>query len=340
MKKSLNWSFGLAIVLSVSALAWRLPVRSRAAVRPIGPRIVVDVAEVDYGRLRPGASAERRVAIRNEGDRLLVLREPRTTCGCQKPMLESSIIAPASSTTLSLKQVAPKEDGPFLHLVFLGSNDPSQPEIAIKLSGMVTRSVVVRPDPVMLGEVRRGHAVETVVEVSSDEHDFRILHASGSSRVTAVLESRESRRRHRLTVKLHPQGAGGSFREYLYLKTDLGECPLLEIPVAGEIVGNARVIPSRLSLGTMVGTREVERRLTISVGEGSPTVREIVPSERSWKVQWRVEKADDSGAKNVVVLNITIPNFPGIVECDLLVRLSSEKGESETLHVPMTGFVH
>lgn len=106
------------------------------------PQIAVETHQFDLGDVPNGAIAERDVAVRNEGDSVLVVQGVSTSCSCTKATLEPMRLAPGEVGTLHIAYDAgahgPELRGSQVRQVFITSNDPAQPELVVELAVNVT----------------------------------------------------------------------------------------------------------------------------------------------------------------------------------------------------------
>ncbi len=97
------------------------------------PRIVVEPERQDLGELPP-APIHLTYTVRNEGGSPLEIQRVSTSCGCTKARVEKTTLAPGESTPLYVV-LDPTEDnltGELLRVVYVRSNDPDNPEVAVE----------------------------------------------------------------------------------------------------------------------------------------------------------------------------------------------------------------
>ena len=208
------------------------------------------------------------VIVENLGGRPLSLQQPTATCGCQQPLLKARYLRPGERTELVLRQKAGETQGPFQHLVSIKSDDPATPETTIYLFGVVTRGLVVRPEPLVFEDVKLGETKLRHLEVFSDDGvPFRLTHqvASGPLGVRALLDKPGTL--HRVEVTLRGPRTLGPLSERIILNTDKPDSLPLTITVTGEVVGPVSVAPTAMTLGTVHGYQEVTRNILVKGGD-------------------------------------------------------------------------
>jgi hypothetical protein len=101
------------------------------------PAIVVEPAAYDFGGIRPTEPASATLAVRNAGDSDLEITGVSTSCGCTTANLSRTALASGETADLKITfdpQAHPGLYGPLLRIVYLESNDPTQPELEIPVT--------------------------------------------------------------------------------------------------------------------------------------------------------------------------------------------------------------
>ena len=207
---------------------------------------------------------------------------------------------------------------------------------------VVTKGVIVRPEPVYLGQVLAGHSLTRCVEVVSDDRvPFKVTHcATGGSRLDVEAELRIARVFHRVNVTFRAGNQLGPFEERLVVAVDRpGTIPLV-IPVKGEVRGPFGVAPWRIFLGSVAGRAESEAILTVTGPSGGKTqVDQIEISPDAWGVRYIADVVGE-GRSVRIRLMIRVPNSNGVLDSELRLRVSDEGEKSAVLKVPVVASVH
>ncbi len=101
------------------------------------PAITVAPAAIDFGAIPADSPVVTTVQVHNEGTAALQIANVRTSCGCTTATLSSTTIAAGAAVDLQVTfdpQAHPGLYGPLLRIVYLSSNDPTQPELEIPVS--------------------------------------------------------------------------------------------------------------------------------------------------------------------------------------------------------------
>lgn len=111
-----------------------------------GPSIKVTPSSYDLGRVKYGDVAQKTFTIENSGKEPLEILRVSTSCGCTKASVaeEDKIIAPGKSVSMSVTfDPAVHQDdhdlGNVTRIVYLKSNDTTNPELEVELQANVFR---------------------------------------------------------------------------------------------------------------------------------------------------------------------------------------------------------
>jgi hypothetical protein len=100
------------------------------------------VAAYDMGRVAKGDTAVAEIPVRNNGTAPLVVEAVSTSCGCTEATLSSLTIDAGKEATLRVAYdsgVHESDEGAMERYVFIMSNDPAQPDMAIRFTALVER---------------------------------------------------------------------------------------------------------------------------------------------------------------------------------------------------------
>ena len=123
-----------ALGLAVLLLAAEAPVPAP----PAAPRIAVEPAAFDFGRVVPQRTLHRQFSIRNFGSADLDVEKVTTTCGCTAALLDHKVVKPGGSAALRVSFETRNYSGKVTRSVLIKSNDPARPTLELKLEATVT----------------------------------------------------------------------------------------------------------------------------------------------------------------------------------------------------------
>jgi Protein of unknown function (DUF1573) len=127
-----------ALVLAVLLLAPETPVPPPPAAAAPAPRIAVEPASFDFGRVVPQRTLHRQFSIRNFGSADLDVERVSTTCGCTAALLDNKVVKPGGSAALRVSFETRNYSGKVTRSVLIKSNDPTRPTVELKIEATVT----------------------------------------------------------------------------------------------------------------------------------------------------------------------------------------------------------
>jgi hypothetical protein len=122
---------GLALVLVLLAPPSPEPTAAPA------PRLAVEPASFDFGRVLPQRTLNREFSLRNFGSADLAIERVSTTCGCTAALLDDKVVKPGGRATLRVTLETRNYQGKIVRSVLIKSNDPQHPTTEIKLEATV-----------------------------------------------------------------------------------------------------------------------------------------------------------------------------------------------------------
>ena len=109
------------------------------AERANAPVIHFPNPDFDFGTLTMGEKVNHTFTYTNKGQRDLIIRATKASCGCTSPEPEKKVIAPGEEGKIKVMFNSFGKKGEQNHKVTVISNDPKNPEITLEISGKVER---------------------------------------------------------------------------------------------------------------------------------------------------------------------------------------------------------
>ena len=103
----------------------------------IGPKIVAQQSEFDFGQVNQGEKVTHIFVITNSGGDLLKISNVHASCGCTVANPEKDELSPGESTNLVVTFNSKGRFGKQKKLITVESNDPENPKIVLTLKGSV-----------------------------------------------------------------------------------------------------------------------------------------------------------------------------------------------------------
>jgi hypothetical protein len=98
--------------------------------------IIVDKEKADYGTVKTGSDGHRYFAVKNVGDKPLILSSVKASCGCTTPEWDNKPILPGKTSQIKVGYNTGIK-GFFSKQVEVFSNDPANSRIVLKIEGTV-----------------------------------------------------------------------------------------------------------------------------------------------------------------------------------------------------------
>ncbi len=117
-----------AFVMIVSAISYA---------QMIPPKVASQQMEYDFGKVPRGEHVKYDFVLSNVGGDLLKIDNVRASCGCTAAKPEKSKLAPGESTNIMVDFNSTGRSGRQTKYITVKTNDPNQPSIRFKLTGVV-----------------------------------------------------------------------------------------------------------------------------------------------------------------------------------------------------------
>lgn len=109
----------------------------KPAALPQAPRLAVEPAAFDFGRVLPQRTVQKEFSIRNFGGSDLVIENVSTTCGCTAALMDSKVVKPGRTTPLRVTVETRTYSGRVARSVMIRSNDPARPLLEVRVEATV-----------------------------------------------------------------------------------------------------------------------------------------------------------------------------------------------------------
>lgn len=250
------WGAGLALVCAAGL----------AAAEEARPRVVLDQPVFDFGTVDRGARVDHTFRVPNRGDATLRIDHVKSSCGCTVAVLSEREVPPGGEARVAVSLDTARLAGRTTKTVNVYTNDPDAPVVGLSLAGQVVADLVLTPELLYLGHIRRGESTRREVVITSGRPGDRYVVERvepTSPHVHARLEPRTDGTGQRLVVELDSDLALGHFDEQLRLHTTSPRDPVLVLPVFGSVEGDVLVLPPQVTFGVTRGGTAPERDLYI-----------------------------------------------------------------------------
>jgi hypothetical protein len=230
------------------------------------PRLALAAPVFDFGSVERGTRVEHVFALPNSGSGVLRIEQVKSTCGCTVAVVSEREIAPGREGRVSVNLDTARLAGRTTKVVTVYTNDPTTPVVGLTLSGVVTTDLLVTPNPLYLGRVRRGEPTRREVSIAPGAPGaiYSVTHVERTHpALKATLERLPDVPGQRLVVELARDMPLGRFSEKLVLHTTSAREPVITLPVFGSVEGDVVVLPPQVTFGTSRGESPPARDLYI-----------------------------------------------------------------------------
>jgi hypothetical protein len=107
------------------------------APKPTGPRIQVEPASFDFGRVQPRHTLRKDFRLLNLGDSRLEISRISRSCACTRAVADEMTLEPGQATPLHVEIETRDASGRIEQRVLVRSNDPETPILEVRLSATV-----------------------------------------------------------------------------------------------------------------------------------------------------------------------------------------------------------
>ncbi len=259
------------------------------------PRLVVREPVFDFGSVERGATVEHTFVLANAGDATLRIDNVKSSCGCTVAVVSDRDVAPGREGRVTVTLDTARMAGTKTKTVTVYTNDPAAVSSGLTLTGQVLADVVVTPNPLYLGRLRRGEPSrhEAIVTTGRPGATFQVVAVEHPNpALHAHVEPRADGPGQRIVVELDRNMPLGRISEQLTLRTTSPREPVITLPVFGSVEGDVAVVPPQVTFGVASRGEDPERELTIrNRGRRPLGVTRIAVQPR--QVSYRLREVED-----------------------------------------------
>jgi hypothetical protein len=300
-----------------------------------GPKLVIPQNEFDFGSVSQGQKVEHEFVVRNDGDQDLVIQRIAPSCGCTAAAMSAGAVKPGSSEKIKVAFNTAGFYGSKTKSVSILTNARDNPEVVLKLKGVVVRGVTVTPERIELGDVSPGSsdAVRTkefLVEVSPDSGREIAAVKSFSKFLTVVPRGGDAAGR-RYAVQMLPGAPRGEFRDRVVVEFKDSEHSAVNVPVIASVLGDVRLNPSTISFGIIDSKEPIERRVRFENASGANV--EIVDVVSGHPAITTSVVNIEAGKRGVIVVKLDPTKVTGDLKSTIEIKTSHPQESAITIGV-------
>jgi hypothetical protein len=287
--------------------------------------LVADKMDHDFGMIEPGEKLYGKYTLTNDGKETLEVDKIGKSCGCTEPKLDSYVLKPGESTTLSFSFKAGSNPGKVKKNVWVTTRAPSLPDkLTLTLSADIRKIMDIKPERLSFDIKESASNKGTIVLTSTDGKPFKVTGCTSTGSVVDVTyDADKEATEHTLTYAARTDKLRESATGLLSIKTSSPKAP--DLTVHFDSVWPFSVYPTTKHFRKLVpGQTETSTVKVVSnfgepfeLGEisskrGLLSVASATKTEDGYQVEIAFSVPADSTKKYVSdILTINIKDHPG-----------------------------
>jgi hypothetical protein len=295
-----------------------------------GTWLVFDDPVADFGTVDQGTESVKVFVYRNKGNQLLRITDVTSTCGCTVAQPEPKELKPGASGQLRVSFKSGSFSGPINKSITVRSNDPSAPAVSLGVKANVRTLFAIEPKVVKFEEIERGKPAfreVTLKPLTAETFAIQRVMPTHPELKGDVLPADKGDKTMRVLVSMDSNRNCGLFTYAARLQIVRGEAAsapgmsrstsgkMLEIiiPVTGTVVGEARVKPDSVFLGSVKqGERFKPQKLLLTSRNGKAV--EVKSVDTGFAGLTAAVKALKPGKEYEIELTNALPAPPGFLQ--------------------------
>lgn len=318
------------------------------------PKVKVEGDTVyDFGTMSQRTKKGHSWVFRNEGQADLEIWLGGTTCKCTVAKLQALKesgqrikLKPGESTTIDLEWDSKEVDGAFSQEAKINTTDPERPMVPLIAKGTVHPAIIVVPKD----------RVAAMATVSSDEPKkinvalfapeqpkLKILKIATSKPDLIVVNPKPLSAEelkpfkvdggYKLEIEVKPGMPLGNFRDEVVIQTDNTLEPEIRLKVTGIVTGPISVLPDRLRLINVTGSRGGSGEVTLLVRGGKSTKFEV--AHKPEKLSVEVAPSETATLKGRYRMTVTVPPGTPSGQISDTITLKTDNPKAAELKIPV-----
>ncbi len=320
---------------------------------------LVGPPQFDFGTMPKRTDGAHSWEIKNVGEGPLEIWLEDTSCSCTVAKLaddkktgaaakKSVTVPPGESTPIEVSWNT-KEWIAFGQTATLGTNDPKQRSVTLRVRGKVLMPVAIEPsETVAFPSVSYEESSRSNLKIlSPDQAGLKLTKVTSSKPGLVVTDVKPMTPEeikelgvlsgYHLIVEVKPGLPLGPFREEVVIQTDHPKQPEVKLAVSGRVMGPISVTPEKLGMPN-VGSREgASRDVSLVVRGGKETHIEVAYAPEKLKVAVVPDKASRVPGRYRMTVTVP-PGTPGGLVDDRIV-LKTDHPQAGEIKIPVSIYV-
>jgi hypothetical protein len=218
---------------------------------PTAPRIEFVSTVHDFGQLTHGKVTRHDFVFTNTGTAVLEIQSVRPACGCTTISGWARQIEPGQTGTIPIQLNSTGFKGPISKNTYVTSNDPTQTNVVLVITGTVWRPFSVSAPSVVFVATQETQTNQTrVVKITSEIDEPLMLSQlrSTGEKYQAELKTVTPGKQFELHITALPPFDPSAPRATFTLRTSVPEVPVIRVTAQTTLVEPVVVTPNRITL--------------------------------------------------------------------------------------------
>ena len=242
-----------------------------------GPDLRFDAYSFDFGFIEEGKQVGHTFAYENKGNEELVISKAETSCTCTQAFLpKEQRIPPGGKGELVVGFDGTGRQGGQSETVYVSSNDPISPVVQLEIGGVIKPiRLPISVRNLHFGTVKKGEgAKREIVITDPGDGSLAVNEVTSDSSFVKVSLTRNDKPGlvYLVTAELKPGTPVGELKGKLKVSTNHPREPIVEVPVAADVVGDVEASPNQFFLGLLKKGQTASKTITLSTTSDKPLV--------------------------------------------------------------------
>jgi hypothetical protein len=193
----------------------------------------------DFGYAGPEQKIVHTFKFTNGGPKPFEIGKVITDCGCTAALVQENLIPPGGKGGIRVVLETPRFEGQLQKQVIVHSNFPEIPDIILTIKGIIKRDVVVVPQGINFGEIKRGDTLGKRVRLLQLSDDRLIVGRVEADknfyRVRTSWFRGENSRGVEIDISLKPGVPLGVLNDVITLHTNVKKRPRIDVMVWADV---------------------------------------------------------------------------------------------------------
>jgi hypothetical protein len=237
--------------IPASGVAAPAVVPAAAATNGLGPKLQFDSMVYDFGKLAAGEMVKHSFMFTNVGNQVLEINTVQPSCGCTTAGEWTRKVEPGQTGQIPLQFNTANYSGQVMKHVTVGSNDKSQPQVALQIKGTIWRPIEITPQFAVLNlmpespsnsptKVRIVNNLEAPLAVWSPE--------CNNTNFAVTLQTNQPGKEFEMSVSCLSGAAPGNVQGQITAKTSSTNMPVITITAWANVQPVVAINPPQVVL--------------------------------------------------------------------------------------------